>query len=109
MRTDVVFWPKLMDMDNLEIDKVGQWVDFVVILRCCFVSKRLAPIEQSARRECLRRFKYAFGTAEIKIPYPHVTVYADQVKNGSVPPMPLWVGGHSALGCRQMKNAQEAQ
>jgi small conductance mechanosensitive channel len=61
-----------------------------VILRCRF---RCAPLEQwSVRREFLRRLKHAFDAKGIEIPFPHVTVYAGQDKQGKAPALPLRVG-----------------
>ncbi|MBL8484326.1 MAG: mechanosensitive ion channel family protein, partial [Rhodocyclaceae bacterium] len=51
---------------------------------------KVQPLEQWAvRREFLRRVKQAFDQAGIEIPYPHLTVYAGQAKDGSAPPFPL--------------------
>jgi small conductance mechanosensitive channel len=41
------------------------------------------------RREFLRRLKAAFDAHGIEIPYPHLTVYAGQDKNGGAPAWPL--------------------
>jgi len=41
------------------------------------------------RREFLYRLKKAFDAAGIEIPFPHLTVYAGQNKDGSAPPLRL--------------------
>ena len=41
------------------------------------------------RREYLKRLKLAFDREGIEIPFPHVTVYAGQVKRGETPPLPI--------------------
>ncbi|MCF8200301.1 MAG: mechanosensitive ion channel family protein [Sulfuritalea sp.] len=85
MRTDPVFGPKILD--DLEIAGVEQWADSAVILRCRF---KVAPIEQwNVRREFLRRLKFAFDNAGIEIPFPHLTLYAGQAKDGSAPSLPI--------------------
>ena len=85
MRADSVFGPKILD--DLEIAGVEQWADSAVMLRCRF---KVAPIEQwSVRREFLRRLKTAFDTAGIEIPFPHLTLYAGQAKDGSAPSLPV--------------------
>ena len=90
MRADAVFGPKILD--DLEIAGVDRWADSAVILRCRF---KVAPIEQwGVRREFLRRLKHAFDAARIEIPFPHLTLYAGQGKDGSAPPLPLKVNNN---------------
>lgn len=82
---DPIFAPKILE--DIEIAGVNEWGDSAVILRCRF---KVAPIEQwGVRREYLRRLKYAFDTAGIEIPFPHLTVYSGQLKDGSSPPFNL--------------------
>lgn len=72
---------------QFEIAGVERWDDSAVILRCRF---KVRPLEQwNVRREYLRRLKKAFDTHGIEIPYPHLTVYAGALKDGSAPAMPL--------------------
>ncbi len=81
MRGDSVFGPKILD--DLEIAGVERWADSAVVLRCRF---RVAPLEQwNVRREFLRRLKKAFDARGIEIPFPHVTVYAGESKDGAAP------------------------
>ncbi|MBK9020142.1 MAG: mechanosensitive ion channel family protein [Sulfuritalea sp.] len=85
MRQDGVFGPRILD--DLEVAGVEQWADSAVVLRCRF---KVAPIEQwGVRREFLRRLKHAFDAAGIEIPFPHLTIYAGQAKDGTAPPLPL--------------------
>ncbi len=82
LRADPAFASKILE--DIEIAGVNEWGDSAVILRCRF---KVAPIEQwGVRREYLRRLKYAFDAADIEIPFPHLTVYAGQLKDGSSPP-----------------------
>jgi small conductance mechanosensitive channel len=41
------------------------------------------------RRAFLYRLKKAFDAAGIEIPYPHLTLYAGQDKQGQAAPLPL--------------------
>jgi small-conductance mechanosensitive channel len=73
--------------DDLEIAGVDQWGDSAVVIRCRF---KVKPLEQwGIRRAFLYRLKKAFDAAEIEIPYPHLTVYAGQPKQGHASPLPL--------------------
>lgn len=70
-------------LEDIEIVGVEKWADSAVTLRCRF---KVAPIEQwNVRREYLRRLKYAFDSENIEIPYPHLTLYPGQLKDGSAP------------------------
>jgi small conductance mechanosensitive channel len=85
MRLDPSFAGRLLD--DLEMAGVERWDDSAVVIRCRF---KCAPLEQwSVRREYLRRLKQAFDAKGIEIPYPHVTVYAGQDKEGKAPEIPL--------------------
>ena len=82
LRADPVFGPKLLD--DLEIAGVDKWADSAVILRCRF---KVLPLEQwNVRREFLRRLKKAFDARGIEIPFPHLTVYAGEARDGTAPP-----------------------
>jgi len=81
--------PELADkiVEDLEIAGVDQWGDSAVVIRCRF---KVMPLEQwGVRRAYLYRLKKAFDAAGIEIPFPHVTVYAGQNKDGSAPPLRL--------------------
>lgn len=89
MRTDPAFAARLLD--DLEIAGVDGWAESAVMLRARF---RCAPLEQwSVRREYLRRLKHAFDARGIEIPFPHLTVYAGQDKQGKAPEWTLRLGG----------------
>jgi small conductance mechanosensitive channel len=56
-----------------------------VVIRCRF---KVKPLEQwNVRRAFLYRLKKAFDAAGIEIPYPHLTLYAGEDKDGSAPPL----------------------
>lgn len=83
MREDEAFGRKMVE--PMEMAGVDRWDDSAVILRCRF---KVQPLEQwGVRREYLRRLKQAFDRHGIEIPYPHLTVYAGQAKDGSAPPL----------------------
>jgi moderate conductance mechanosensitive channel len=73
--------------DDLEIAGVDKWADSAVVIRCRF---KVKPLEQwTVRRAFLHRLKKAFDAAGIEIPYPHLTVYAGQDKQGHAAPLHL--------------------
>lgn len=83
LRADPAFGPRILE--PIEIVGVEHWADSAVILRCRL---KVKPLEQwNVRREFLRRLKRAFDERGIEIPYPHLTLYAGQGKDGSAPPL----------------------
>jgi small conductance mechanosensitive channel len=91
MRQDEVFGPRISA--DLEIAGVDSWGNSAVVIRCRF---RTLPLEQwGVKREYLKRLKAAFDAAGIEIPYPHLTVYAGQDRQGKAP----------AFGIRQLDAA----
>jgi len=88
LRASEAFGPRIID--DIEIVGVENWADSAVTLRCRI---KVLPLEQwNVRREYLRRLKRAFDAAGIEIPYPHLTLYAGQAKDGSAPPFRLFSG-----------------
>jgi small conductance mechanosensitive channel len=70
--------------EPLEVIGVERWADSAVILRARL--KVAPPLEQwNVRREFLKRLKRAFDERGIEIPFPHLTLYAGQAKDGSAP------------------------
>ena len=81
MRADPELAAKIVE--DLEIAGVENWADSAVVIRCRFKTQ---PLEQwNVRRAFLHRLKKAFDAAGIEIPYPHLTLYAGQNKDGSAP------------------------
>lgn len=81
--------PELGDkiVDDIEVAGVDNWADSAVVIRCRF---KVKPLEQwGVRRAYLYRLKKAFDAAGIEIPYPHLTVYAGQDKQGNAAPLPV--------------------
>jgi small conductance mechanosensitive channel len=90
MRADSSFGPRILE--PTEIVGVENWADSAVVLRCRL---KVKPLEQwNVRREFLRRLKHAYDRRGIEIPYPHLTLYAGQNKDGSAPP--LRIARHAA-------------
>ncbi len=81
MRADESFGPRILE--DLDVAGVDQWADSAVIIRCRF---KVKPIEQwGVRRGFLQRLKAAFDARGIEIPYPHLTVYAGEPRQGTAP------------------------
>lgn len=81
MRADPQWRPRILDAT--EVVGVERWADSAVMLRCRI---KVVGIEQwNVRREFLRRLKKAFDARGIEIPFPHLTIYAGQGKDGSAP------------------------
>ena len=96
MRVDAELGGKIVE--DLEIAGVDNWADSAVIIRCRF---KVMPLEQwTIRRAFLYRLKKAFDAAGIEIPYPHLTLYAGQDKNGSAPP--LWLQQQAAASAQDV-------
>lgn len=81
LREDPEFGPRILA--DLDIAGVNEWGNSAVVIRCRF---QTLPLEQwGVRREYLKRLKAAFDAAGIEIPYPHLTVYAGQDRQGKAP------------------------
>jgi len=74
-------------LEDIEIAGVQEWADSAVILRCRF--KTVALEQWGVRREFLLRLKKMFDARGIEIPYPHLTIYAGQDKQGHAPEFKL--------------------
>ncbi len=74
-------------LSDLEVLGVDQFADSAVIIKARIKTR---PIKQwSIGREFNRRMKKAFDARNIEIPFPHVTVYAGEGKDGSAPMFPI--------------------
>lgn len=70
-------------LEDADLAGVENWGDSAVMIR---LRIKVRPIEQwTVRREFLRRLKAAFDAQGIEIPFPHLTVYAGALKDGSAP------------------------
>ncbi len=81
LKNDPEYSPRIMD--ELDVAGVDSWGDSAIVIRCRF---RCQPLEQwGIRREYLRRLKYAFDAEGIEIPFPHMTLYAGEDRDGKAP------------------------
>jgi len=81
LRADAKIGPKILE--DLEIQGVQDWGDSAVVIRCRF--KTVAMEQWNVRRAFLGLLKKAFDAHGIEIPYPHLTLYAGQDKEGRAP------------------------
>lgn len=81
LRDDAEIGPKILE--DVEIQGVQDWADSAVTLRCRF--KTVALEQWNIRRVFLERLKQSFDAHGIEIPYPHLTIYAGQDKEGNAP------------------------
>jgi small conductance mechanosensitive channel len=81
LRKDDAIGSKILE--DIEIQGVEELADSAVILRCGF--KTVALEQWKVRRAFLGRLKQAFDARGIEIPYPHLTIYAGQDKQGNAP------------------------
>ncbi len=85
MRADAQF--KDIILEDVDLAGVENWADSAVAIRFRI---KVQPTQQGVvKREFLRRLKAAFDAHGIEIPFPHLTVYAGQLKDGSAPPFLL--------------------
>lgn len=72
-------------LEPIEILGLDEFADSAVIIKARYKTK---PIKQWAiGREFNRRLKKKFDELDIEIPFPHVTLYMGQVKQGESPPI----------------------
>ena len=72
-------------LEPIEILGLDKFADSAVIIKA---RTKTVPIRQWAvGREFNRRLKKKFDELDIEIPFPHVTLYAGQNKDGSAPPL----------------------
>lgn len=70
-------------LDDLEMAGVDKWADSAVVIVCRF--KVMALEQWGVRREFLRRLKQEFDRRGIEIPFPHLTLYPGQARDGTAP------------------------
>jgi moderate conductance mechanosensitive channel len=75
---------KALIAEGLEVIGVDRLADSAVVLRVRL--KVVPPIQQwNVRREYLKRVKKAFDERGIEIPFPHLTLYPGETKDGGAP------------------------
>ena len=83
LRNDPEFGPDILE--PLEIQGLEEFADSALIIRA---RTKTRPIKQwRVAREFNGRLKKAFDEHGIEIPFPHMTLYAGQDKDGSAPPI----------------------
>lgn len=85
LRAESEFAPRMEG--DLDIAGVDRWDDSAVIIRCRI--RCVAQQQWGVKREYLKRLKAAFDEQGIEIPFPHVTLYAGQDRQGKAPAFPL--------------------
>ena len=74
-------------LEPLEILGLDKFDNSAIIIKARTTT---APIKQwRVAREFNKRLKKAFDEKHIEIPFPHITLYMGQDKNGQAPPMPI--------------------
>ena len=87
MRNDSAY--KYDILEPIEILGLDQFADSAIIIKARTKTK---PIRQwPVGREFNRRLKKRFDELNIEIPFPHMTLYMGQDKNGTAAPMNLFV------------------
>jgi small conductance mechanosensitive channel len=85
MRADATLGPLILD--DVDLAGVDAWGDSAVTIRFRI---KVLPLQQwTVKRAFLLRLKKAFDRLGIEIPFPHLTVYPGQAKDGTAPPFYL--------------------
>ena len=85
IRADADLGPLILD--DLDLAGVDAWADSAVMIRFRI---KVRPLQQwTVKRAFLLRLKNEFDRLGIEIPYPHLTIYAGQDKDGGAPPLHL--------------------
>jgi small conductance mechanosensitive channel len=88
IRADATLAPLILeDLDLAGVDALG---DSSVTIRFRI---KVRPLQQwTVKRAFLQRLKQEFDRLGIEIPYPHLTLYHGQAKDGSAPPLHVLAG-----------------
>ena len=90
LRADADFAEDILE--PIEILGLDKFADSAVVIKARIKTK---PIKQwRIGREFNRRLKKAFDARSIEIPFPHMTVYMGQDKQGQAPPLNVSVDEH---------------
>ncbi|MEW6120038.1 MAG: mechanosensitive ion channel family protein [Pseudomonadota bacterium] len=85
IRADAMLGPLILE--DVDLAGVEAWGDSAVTIRFRI---KVLPLQQwTVKRAFLLRLKQAFDRQGIEIPFPHLTVYAGQARDGSAPPFYL--------------------
>lgn len=87
-------------LEDLEIMGLDAFADSSIVIKARTKTK---PSSQwKIKREYLRRLKKRFDELDIEIPFPHITLYMGQDKDGSAPPLHAMLEGN---GSRRAENS----
>jgi small conductance mechanosensitive channel len=85
IRADETLGPLILD--DLDLAGVDAWADSAVTIRFRI---KVQPLQQwTVKRAFLLRLKKEFDRLGIEIPFPHLTLYPGQIRDGSAPPLHL--------------------
>jgi small conductance mechanosensitive channel len=85
MRADETLGPLIME--DIDLAGVDAWADSAVTIRFRI---KVQPLQQwTVKRAFLLHLKKEFDRLGIEIPFPHLTLYPGQAKDGSAPPLYL--------------------
>ena len=85
IRADEILGPLILD--DLDLAGVDAWADSAVTIRFRI---KVQPLQQwTVKRAFLLRLKKEFDHLGIEIPFPHLTLYPGQARDGSAPPLQL--------------------
>lgn len=85
MRADETLGPLIIE--DLDLAGVDAWADSALLIRFRI---KVQPLQQwTVKRAFLLRLKHEFDRLGIEIPFPHLTLYPGQAKDGSAPPLHL--------------------
>lgn len=85
IRADETLAPLVLD--DLDLAGVDAWADSAVTIRFRI---KVQPLQQwTVKRAFLLRLKKEFDRLGIEIPFPHLTLYPGQARDGSAPPLYL--------------------
>ena len=81
-------------LEPIEILGLDRFDDSAVVIKARYKTK--AVKQWGVGREFNKRLKEAFDAGGIEIPYPHMTLYAGEDKQGQAPPLRLRMQGKAA-------------
>lgn len=85
LKNDPTHGPNILD--DIEVHGITSFADSAVIIRCRLKTR---PGNQwGIGREFNRRIKLRFDELNIEIPFPHLTLYAGEDKQGAAPALPV--------------------
>jgi small conductance mechanosensitive channel len=85
IRVDETLGPLILD--DLDLAGVDAWADSAVTIRFRI---KVKPLQQwTVKRAFLLRLKKEFDRLGIEIPFPHLTLYPGQTRDGNAPPLHL--------------------